>query len=44
MSALALATLALAYALHRRRRPRRGAYRLIIALRPLAGATTPEEV
>ena len=36
MSALALAALALAYALHRRRRPRRGAWVQITALRPWA--------
>lgn len=42
MSALALAALALAYALHRRRRPRRGAYRLIDRLRPLAALHNEE--
>lgn len=45
MTALPLAaaiTAALAYALHRRRRPRRGAYRLIDRLRPLAALHNEE--
>lgn len=42
MTALALAALALAYALHRRRRPRRGYVPTIRALRPLAALHNEE--
>ena len=44
MTALALAALALAYALHRRRRPRRlRGYAPMVRLRPLAPLANAEE-
>lgn len=42
MTALALAALALAYAVHRRRRPRRGYVPTIDRLRPLAALHNEE--